>query len=75
MYADGTGLYLCSVSLAQLNETINTGLENPEHWLKGNKFSLNVANTISMNIVSNQKHYKSEGRTASRCKFWIVYLP
>ena len=58
MYADGTGLYLRGASLAQLNETTNKDLESFDHWLKGNKLSLNVVKTVSMNILSRQKHQR-----------------
>ena len=51
MYADDTGLYNCGASLAQLNEAINKDLESLDHWLKGNKLSLNVVKTASMNIL------------------------
>jgi len=47
MYADDTGLYYRGTSLAQLNEIINKDLESLEHWLKGNKLSLNVVKTVS----------------------------
>ena len=56
MYADDTGLYLRGATLAQLNETINKDLANLDHWLKGNKLSLNVVKTVSMNILFRQKH-------------------
>ena len=42
MYAYDTGLYLRGASLAQLNETIKNDPESVDHWLKGNKLSLNV---------------------------------
>jgi len=60
MYADDTSLYFRGASLDQLNETINKDLER-EHWLKGNKLSLNVVKTVSMNILSRQKHQKILG--------------
>ena len=56
MYADDASLYYHSASLDQLNETINKDLESLDYWLKGNKLSLNVVKTISMNILSHQKH-------------------
>ena len=46
MYADDTGLYLCGASLAQLNETINKDVESFDHWLKGNKLSLNIVKKL-----------------------------
>ena len=61
MYTDDTGLYYRSASLAQLNETINKVLESLDNWLKGNKLSLNVVKTDSMNILSRQKHQKVLG--------------
>ena len=61
MYADDTGLYYRGASLDHLNETINKDLERLDNWLKGNKLSLNVVKTVSMNIVSRQKHQKVLG--------------
>ena len=61
MYADDTGLYYSGASLAQLNETISKDLESLDNWLKGNKLSLNVVKTVSMNILSRQKHQKVLG--------------
>jgi len=56
MYADDTDLYYRGASLAQLSETINKDLESLDHSLKGNKLSLNVVRTLSINILSHQKH-------------------
>ena len=61
MYADDTGLYFRGASLAQLNETTNKDLDSFDHWLEGNKLSLNVVKTVSMNILSRQKHQKILG--------------
>ena len=61
MYADDTGLYYRGASLAQLNETINKDLESLDNCRKGNKLSLNAVKTVSMNIVSRQKHQKVLG--------------
>ena len=61
MYADDKGVYYHGASLAQLNDTINKDLESLDNWLKGNKLSLNVVKTISMNILSRQKHQKVLG--------------
>ena len=61
MYTDDTSLYDRGASLAQLNETINKDLKRLDIWLKGNKLSLNVVNTVSMNILSRQKHQKVLG--------------
>ena len=61
MYTDDTGPYLRGASFAQLNETINKDLESLDHWLKGNKLSLNVIKTVSMNILSRQKRQRILG--------------
>ena len=61
MYADDAGLNLRGASLAQMNETINKDLESLDNWLTGNKLSLNVVKTVSMNILSPQKHQKILG--------------
>ena len=49
-------LYLRGASLAQLNEIIDQDLQSFDHWLKGNKLSLNAVGTVSMSILSHQKH-------------------
>ena len=54
-------LYLRGASLAQLNETINKDLESLAHRPKGNKLSLTVGKTVSMNILSRQKHQRILG--------------
>ena len=56
MYADDTSLCLKSKDISQLNEAINVDLEHLDSWLKGNKLSLNVANTQSMLIATKPKH-------------------
>ena len=61
MYADDAGLYFRGASLAQLNETTNKDLDSLDHWLEGNKLSLNAVKTVSMNILSRQKHQKILG--------------
>ena len=66
MYADDTGLFYRGASLAQMKETINKDLESLDNWLKGNKLSLNVVKTASMNILSRQKHQKILGEFDSK---------
>ena len=61
MNADDAVLYYRGASLAQRNDTINKDLESLDNWLKGNKLSLNVVKTISMNILPRQKHQKILG--------------
>ena len=61
MYADDAVLYYRGASLDQLNETISKDLERLDNWLKGNKLSLNVVKTVSINILSRQKHQKILG--------------
>ena len=56
IHADDAGLYLRGTRLAQVNETINKNLESLYHWLKESKLSLYVVKTVSMNILSRQKH-------------------
>ena len=60
-YADDNGLYYRRASLDQLNETINKDVESLDYWLKGNKLSLIVGKTVSINILSRQKHQKILG--------------
>ena len=45
----------------RMSETISKDLERIDHWLKGNRLSLNVVKTVSMNILSRQKHQKTLG--------------
>ena len=54
MYADDTSLCLKSKDVSQLNEAIND--DYLDSWLKGYKFSLNVAKTQSMLIATKPKH-------------------
>ena len=51
-----------------LNETINKDHESLENWIKGNKLSLNVVTTISMRILSCQKHQKVLGKLDLRLR-------
>ena len=62
MYADDANLNFCGANLAQLNDTINKDLQSLEHWLRGNKLSLNVVKAVSMNILSRQRYQRILGR-------------
>ena len=44
-----------------MNDTFNKDLESLEHWLRGNKISLNVVKTVSMNIFPRQRHQRILG--------------
>ena len=55
MYADDTSLCHQASNMTQLNEAINSDLEQLDTWLQGNKLSLNVAKTQSMLITTKQK--------------------
>ena len=61
MYADDTGVYLQSATLAQLNKVINKDLESLDHWPNGNKLSLKVVKTFSINILTLEKSQKLLG--------------
>ena len=56
IYADDASLSCMNSNLVQLNEAHNTDLKSLDKWLKGNKLSLNVAETKSMVISTKPKH-------------------
>ena len=56
MYADDTSLCHQSHNLTQLNGAINNDLKQLDTWLKGNKLSLNVAETHAMLVSTKRKH-------------------
>ncbi len=55
MYADDTSLCHQASNMTQLNEAINSDVEQLDTWLQGNKLSLNVAKTQSMLITTKLK--------------------
>ena len=56
VYANETNLSNQSSDKDILNEAINNALIQLDTSLKGNKFSLNVAKTNSMLVLTKQKH-------------------
>ena len=55
MYADDTSIYHSSKDITQLHTALNEELRRLDRWLKGNKLSLNIAETRSMLITTKQK--------------------
>ena len=55
MYADDTSFCHYVLNMTQLNGAINNDLKQLDIWLQGNKLSLNVPETHSMLITTNQK--------------------
>ena len=49
MYADDTSLCFKSNDISQLRRAMNRNLEDLDSWLKGNKFSQSIENTINVN--------------------------
>ena len=55
MYADDTSLCHMSNDISKLESAINEYLELLDYWLKGNKLSLNEAETKSVLICTKSK--------------------
>ena len=63
MYADDTSLQHQSNDLTQLDEAINKDLTQLDQWLKGDKLSLNVANTHAMLVSIRRQHTTLKNRS------------
>ena len=64
MYADDTSISFSSMSIAEINEAVNSDLKRLQTCLIGNKVSLNVAKTQSMIFGSSiklKKHHMDNG--------------
>ena len=55
MYADDTSLCHMSNDISRLESAITEDLELSDHWLKGNKLSMNVAKTKSTLICTKSR--------------------
>ena len=53
MYADDTSISYPSSSLVDIDQTLNSELNDLKLWLQGNKLSLNVQKTQAM-VVGSQ---------------------
>ena len=58
MYADDTSIYYSSSSLVDINQTLNSKLNDLKKWLQGKKLSLNVLKTQAMVVGSQPKNKK-----------------
>ena len=55
MYADDTSICYSSSSLVDIDQTLNSELNDLKLWLQGNKLSLNVLKTQAMVVGSQPK--------------------
>ena len=55
MYANDTSVTFSAATIPDLESQINSDLKYIDHWLKANKWSLNVAKTEFMVISSRRK--------------------
>ena len=55
MYANDTSVTFSVATIPDLESQINSDLKYIDHWLKANKWSLNVAKTEFMVISSRRK--------------------
>ena len=58
MYADDTSISYSSSSLANIDQTLNSELNDMKLWLQGNKLSLNVLETQAM-VAGSQPEIKN----------------
>ena len=67
MYADDTTISHSSNNIDKLNDYLNRDLNCLEHWLQGNKMSLNLIKTQAMVVGSRPKLKKiSEGSSVQK---------
>ena len=52
MYADDTSISYSSSSLVEMEQTLNSELNDLKLWMQGNKLSLNVLKTQAMQAPS-----------------------
>ena len=55
MYADDTGITLASISPTEIENKMNSDINNINKWLYANKLSLNMTKTEFMSVTSHQK--------------------
>jgi hypothetical protein len=55
MYADDTNLTVCSDSINNLEEALNSEMKNIQQWLLSNKLTLNIEKTEYMIIGKFKK--------------------
>ena len=71
MYADDTSISYSSSSLADINQTLNSELNELKKWLQGNKLSLNVLKTQALIVRSQLKIKKISDKTVDHPQFFI----
>ena len=59
MYADDTNLTVCSDSINNLEEALNSEMNNIHQWLLSNKLTLNIEGTEYMIIGTRQRLAKT----------------
>ena len=70
-YADDTSISYSSSSLADINQTLNSELNELKQWLQGNKLSLNVLKTQALIVGSQPKIKKISDKTVDHPQFFI----
>ena len=67
MYADDTNLTVCSDSINNLEEALNSEMKNIHQWLLSNKLTLNIEKTEYMIIGTCQRLAKIQENTSVSC--------
>ena len=71
LYADETSISYSSSSLADINQTLNSELNNLKQWLQGNKYSLNVLKTKALILGPQPKIKKIIDKTVDHPQSFI----
>ena len=71
MYADDTSISYSSSSLVDIDQTLNSELNDLKLWLQGNKLSLNVLKTLAMVVGSLPKVKKITEKVFDHPQFFI----
>ena len=71
MHADNTIISYSSSSLADINQTLNSELNELKQWLQGNKLSLNVLKTQALIVGSQPKIKKISDKIVDHPQFFI----
>ena len=71
MYADDTSISYSSSSLVDIEQTLDSELNDLKLWMQGNKLSLNVLKTQAMVVGSKPKIKKITDKIVDHPKFFI----
>ena len=71
MYADDTSISYSSPSLSDINQTLNSELNESKQWLQGNKLALNVLKTQALIVGSQPKIQKMRNKTVDHPQIFI----